>query len=34
MIYDRKRDPDNRGFMTFEEDAETFLGLVLAAADA
>ena len=24
MIYDRKRDPENRDFMTFEEDGETF----------
>jgi 4-hydroxyphenylacetate 3-monooxygenase len=24
MIYDRKRDPENRDLMTFEEDGETF----------
>jgi 4-hydroxyphenylacetate 3-monooxygenase len=24
MIYDRKRDPENRDVMTFEEDGETF----------
>ena len=34
MIYDRKRAPENRDVMTFEEDGETFSSLLPAAAHA